>query len=171
LPSLEIIGDSGLDDTHRSMRVVEASQLFEGSVHEAEAVWYDTARWPRWVLGLAQVEQVSEGWPGVGAQVRWQSVPAGRGRVVEQVISYEPLSGQAVEVEDDSIRGRQTVSFSPQDANVAVALTLAYELKQRSPVMPLVDLLFIRRAMTRALEQTLSRFGAELEAARLPGVE
>ena len=40
------------------MRVVEASQLFEGTVHEAEALWYDTARWPGWVVGLAQVEGV-----------------------------------------------------------------------------------------------------------------
>src|SRR5437763_1299446 len=29
--------------------------------------------------------------------------------------------------------------------------------------MTLIDLLFIRRAMTRSLEQTLSRFGAELD--------
>jgi hypothetical protein len=36
--------------------------------------------------------------------------------------------------------------------------------------MRLVDMLFIRRAMTRALEETLARFGAELEAARRPGV-
>jgi hypothetical protein len=36
--------------------------------------------------------------------------------------------------------------------------------------MTLIDLLFIRRAMTRSLEQTLSRFGAELETARRRGV-
>ena len=60
----------------------------------------------------------------------------------------------------------QTVSFVPQDANVAVTLSLSYELKRRSPWMSLVDLLFIRRAMTRSLEETLSRFGAELGTAR-----
>jgi hypothetical protein len=36
--------------------------------------------------------------------------------------------------------------------------------------MRLVDLLFIRRAMTRSLEQMLSRFGAELGTARRPDV-
>jgi uncharacterized membrane protein len=97
-------------------------------------------------------------------------VPAGRGRVVERVLGYEPLGGQTVEVEDDSIHGRQTVSFSPENGKVAVVLSLSYELKQRSPVMRLVDMLFIRRAMTRALEETLARFGAELEAARRPDV-
>jgi hypothetical protein len=86
------------------------------------------------------------------------------------VLAYEPLSGQTVEVEDDSIRGRQTVSFAPENGKVAVVLSLSYELKRRSPVMRLVDVLFIRRAMTRALEEMLARFGAELEAARRPDV-
>ena len=95
------------------MRLVRASQMFEGSVKEAEWLWYDTARWPRWVADL------------------------------------------------DRVNG---------GAKVAVTLSLSYELKRRSPLMTLVDLLFIRRAMTRSLEQTLSRFGAELETARRRGV-
>jgi Polyketide cyclase / dehydrase and lipid transport len=152
------------------MRVVQAARVFEGSVSDAEALWYDTSRWPRWVVGLAEVERVSAPWPEVGGEARWQSGPAGRGRVSERVVSYEALSGQTVEVEDDSIRGTQTVSFTPDDDNVAVTLSLSYELKRRSPLLRLVDLLFIRRAMTRSLEQTLARFGAELGAARRPDV-
>ena len=152
------------------MRIVHASQVLEGTVHEAEAVWYDLARWPRWVPGLETVSVVGGQWPSAGAQVRWESGPAGRGRVLERVVEYEPLAGQTVEVEDDSIRGHQTVAFSAQEANVAVELSLAYELKQRSPLMRLVDVVFIRRAMTRALEQTLGRFGSELEAARASDV-
>jgi hypothetical protein len=152
------------------MRVAQASQTFDGSVHEAEAIWYETARWPSWVPGLERIEVVDGRWPRVGAEVRWQSVPAGRGRVVERVLEYEPLSGQTVEVEDDSIRGRQTVTFRPENGKVGVAISLSYELKQRSPLMRLVDVLFIRRAMTRALEQTIARFGAVLEAARRPDV-
>jgi hypothetical protein len=152
------------------MRVAQALRTFEGSVHEAEAAWYETARWPSWVPGLERVEEVSGAWPRVGAQVRWQSVPAGRGQVSERVVEHEPLSGQTVEVEDDSIRGRQTVAFTPEDGKVAVAISLTYELKQRWLLTPVVDMFFIRRAMTRALEQTLERFGAELEASRRPGV-
>lgn len=152
------------------MRVVQASQVFEGSVHDAESVWYDTARWPNWVLGLERVQSVAGGWPEAGGQVRWQSGPAGRGQVSERVVEYKPLSGQTAEVQDDSIRGTQTVSFVADDGNVAVTLSLAYELKRRSPLMRVVDLLFIRRAMTRSLEQTLSRFGAELGGARPPDV-
>ena len=152
------------------MRVVNASQVFEGSVHDAETVWYDTERWPRWIVGIARIQSVSGDWPEVGGQVRWQSGPAGRGDVSERVVSYEPLSGQTVEVQDDSIRGTQRVSFVPVETNVAVTLSLSYELKRRSPWMRLVDLVFIRRAMTRSLEQTLSRFGAELGTSRRPNV-
>jgi hypothetical protein len=152
------------------MRTAYASQTFAGSVHDAESLWFDTARWPQWVPGLGRVEGVSGGWPGVGGQVRWRSGPAGRGSVVERVSSYEPLGEQTVEVEDDSIRGSQTVTFTPEDGKVAVALRLSYELKRRSLLMPLVDLLFIRRAMVRSLEQTLARFGVELEASRRPDV-
>lgn len=148
------------------MRVVQASQTFEGSIQAAEELWYDTARWPRWIVGLDHVERVSGDWPAVGGQVRWRSGPAGRGQVSERVVRYEPLGGQTVEVRDDSIRGTQTVSYVNADANVAVTLSLSYELARRSPLMRLVDLLFIRRAMTRSLEQTLARFGAELGTSR-----
>ena len=98
--------------------------------------------------------------------MRWRSGPAGRGEVFERVVTYEPLRGQTVEVRDDSIHATQTVSFVPEDANVAVTLSLSYELTRRSPLMRLVDLLFIRRTMTRSLEQTLARFGAELGPSR-----
>ena len=144
--------------------------MVPGSVHDAEAVWYDTAGWPRWVVGLARIESVNGRWPAVGGQVLWESGPAGRGHVTERVLSHEPLSGQAVEVDDDSIRGTQTVSFAPEGDSVLVTLSLEYELKRRSPLMRLVDVLFIRRAMTRSLQDTLSRFGFELEAARRPDV-
>ncbi len=148
------------------MRVVSAVQIFPGSVHEAETLWYDTARWPSWVDGLDHVTEVEPRWPQLGASVTWQSGPAGRGRVVERVVAYEPLSGQTVEVQDDSIRGRQSVAFAPAEEAVEVMLTLAYEIRQRSLLTPLVDVLFIRRAFRASLDATLRRFGLELEAAR-----
>ena len=37
-------------------------------------------------------------------------------------------------------------------------LTLSYRLQRRSPVTPVVDLLFIRRAIASSLQTTLSRF-------------
>jgi hypothetical protein len=105
-------------------------------------------------------------WPQVGATVVWQSSPAGRGRVREQVVAYEVRRGQTVEVEDDSIEGWQEVSFTPVAEGVQIELRLKYRIKRRTPVTPLLEWLFVRRPMILSLTRTLERFGGELEASR-----
>jgi hypothetical protein len=147
-----------------SMRTVEVALTFEGSVPQAEARWYDTERWPRWVDECDHVLEVIGDWPNSGSKVIWQSGPAGRGRVTEQVVDYKPHRGLTLEVEDDSIRGRQSVMFAPEPPGVEVTLSLAYEIKRRSPVTRVVDLLFIKRAMAVSLERTVSRFGSALQS-------
>jgi uncharacterized membrane protein len=148
------------------MRTVRVALAFPASVHEAETCWYDTTRWPAWVDELARIVEVAGDWPRAGASVTWESGPAGRGHVIERVVAYQPLAGQTLEVRDDSIHGRQSVTFMPADGSVEVALGLDYEISERSIFTPLVDALFIRRAMERSLRTTLSRFGAELAAWR-----
>jgi hypothetical protein len=148
------------------MATVRATAQYPGPVYEAEACWYDTERWPVWVDQLARVISVEDGWPKAGGSVVWESGPAGRGRVHEHVVDYEPLTSQTVEVEDDSIAGTQIVTFTPNVDGVAVELALDYELKKRSPVTRLVDLLFIRRLMAGSLRSTLGRFGTALETSR-----
>ena len=148
------------------MASVRAAQGFSASVYEAQECWYDTSRWPQWIDGLQSVLEVDPRWPEVGACVVWESGPAGRGRVRERVVEHEPLRGQSVEVEDDSIRGRQRVVFEPAEGGVEVQLSLEYELKERSLVTSMIDTLFIRRAMASSLRATLLRFGAELEGTR-----
>jgi len=150
------------------MRTVEVKRTFAASVPEAEERWYDTAGWPRWVDECDRVLETSGAWPMAGATVVWQSGPAGRGRVTLRVVEYEPRRGQTLEVEDDSIRGRQSVAFTPEPPGVLVAFSLAYEIKRRSPITPVVDLLFIRRPMTMSLQRTIDRFGAGLQAASAP---
>jgi hypothetical protein len=150
------------------MRTVRVQQSFAASLPAAEAHWYDTGRWADWVDGLERVVAVEGGWPRVGATVSWRSGPAGRGSVTEHVLAHEPLQGQTVKVSDDSIRGEQTIAFTPEAPGVRVELSLAYAIRRRSPVTPVIDVLFIRRAMTASLEQTLSRFGASLESAHPP---
>ena len=152
------------------LATVRVTDSFECSVHEAETRWYDVARWPDWVDGLTRVVAVEREWPRLGASVTWESGPAGRGRVTERVIEYEPLAGQTVEVEDGSIRGTQRVEFDPGRNGVRIALTLSYSIKRRSPLTPLVDLLFVRRPMTISLTKTLERFGLALAASREPSV-
>jgi hypothetical protein len=149
---------------------VGVSESFSGSVHEAERCWYDTARWPMWVDELAHVISVEGDWPRLGSVITWQSGPNGRGRVTERVIGYEDLEGYTVEVEDDSIKGEQTVSFDPADDGVEVGLTLRYRIKKRTPLTPLIDTLFVRRIMITSLEKTLGNFGAVLAESRPPSV-
>jgi hypothetical protein len=139
---------------------------FPGSVHEAETLWYDTSRWVAWVEGLESVMTVDGDWPRTGATVVWESGPAGRGRVTERVVEYEALQGQTVAVQDDQIEGRQSVTFTPAGHAVQVELQLEYRIKKRSPITPVVDLLFVRNAMKASLRATLSRFGVELETVR-----
>ena len=150
------------------MRTVRVTQTLPGTVYEIEQRWYDTSRWAAWVEGLRRVVDVAGDWPGVGSSVTLDSGPAGRGHVVERVVAHEPLAGQTVAVDDASITGRQSVAFVPVDDGVEVALTLAYELKKRSLFTPVVDALFIRRAMTTSLATTLGRFCAEMGSRRAP---
>jgi hypothetical protein len=149
-----------------AMRPVEVTESFPGSVAEAERCWYQPERWPRWVDGCERIVSVDPGWPRPGTDLTWESGPAGRGRVSERVVEHEPLRGMTVEVADASIRGRQTVAFVPEGDEVMVQLALAYRLERRTPVSPLVDMLFIRRAMAASLQSTLHRFGVELQASR-----
>ena len=137
---------------------VTATIELPGRVYDAESCWYDLERWPQWVDGLARIVEVRGDWPQPGAEVIWESHPAGRGTVHERVTDYEPRSGQTSEVDDDSISARQSVSFEPRDDGVQVQLALEYTLKRRSPVGWLVDLVFIRRLMGASLGRTLDRF-------------
>ena len=90
--------------------------------------------------------------------------------MLEHVVAYEPLAGQTNEIEDDSIRGRQIVTFTPDQDSVRVTLTLEYEVRKRSVLTPVVDMLFIRGAQERSLSSTLARFASELAATRQPDV-
>jgi hypothetical protein len=137
-----------------------ASIEVPGLASEAEALWYDPVRWAAWVDGFGHVLELSEGWPAEGT-LQWISLPEGRGRVLETVTSYEPRAGQSLAVEDSRLRGTQRVEFTPGADAVEIALTLDYELKQRTPLTPLVDGLFVRREVAASLRRTLARFARE----------
>jgi hypothetical protein len=129
-----------------------------GPPDAAEALWYDTARWPSFIDGFGRLVKVEGDWPRAGSHVVWDSTPHGRGRVVERVVEHGPGAGQALEVEDPRLTGTQRVAFGALDDGTEVSLTLDYRLKQRNPLQPVVDLLFIRRALRDSLRRTLVRF-------------
>ncbi|HEV3001304.1 MAG TPA: SRPBCC family protein [Solirubrobacteraceae bacterium] len=139
----------------------------DGQISEAERLWYDLDRWPSFVDGFGHVAKREGDWPKAGARVVWESVPNGRGRVSERVTAYEVRVAQTVDVEDPRMTGTQTVSFAAAgDGRCSVTLELRYRLKQAGPLAPVVDALFVRRAVRDALRRTLSRFARELRADR-----
>ena len=133
---------------------------------EAEALWYDTTRWPTFIDGLHHIARLEGDWPHAGARVLWDSNPGGRGRVQERVTAYAAREGQTLEVEDEKIRGTQRVVFTPTETGVTVTLELRYELKDDKPLMPIVDLFFVRRPQRDSLIRTLRRFRTEVTAER-----
>jgi uncharacterized membrane protein len=136
----------------------------DAQLSEVEALWFDLRRWPSFVDGFAHVAREEDGWPAAGGRLVWDSTPRGRGRVVERVTSHVPGQGQAVELEDPRLRGTQEVRFTALQDGTAVAVQLHYRLKDRNPLTPLVDLLFIRRSVRDSLRRTLTRFARELNA-------
>ena len=85
--------------------------------------------------------------------------------MLETVTAYEPRAGQTLAVEDSRLRGTQRVAFTPgPDARRRSRSSLDYELKERAPLTPLVDLLFVRREIVASLRRTLARFARERRA-------
>jgi hypothetical protein len=148
------------------MAKVRISRDYEGSVSEAEALWYDVDRWAGFIDGFHHVDKQEGEWPHPGALVIWHSFPGGRGRVLEHVTSYAPRDGQTLEIEDEQVTGTRRVQFAALQGGVRVELSVAYELKDRSPAKRLADLFFIRRAFRDSLRRELVRFGTELESDR-----
>jgi hypothetical protein len=145
---------------------VRTSIAIAALASEAEALWYDTTRWPTFIDGLHHVARLEGDWPGAGARVLWDSKPGGRGRVQERVTAYAAREGQTLDVEDEKIRGTQRVSFTPTETGVMVALELQYALKERRTGIALFDLVFVRRPQRESLERTLRRFRTEVAAER-----
>ena len=135
-------------------RVAVSTRVPGATVGAARELWSDVRRWPTFVDGFGHVVRQEPGWPHTGSLV-WQSTPHGRGRVIEHA------DGR---VEDERLVGRQQVAFEPEGDGVEVTVVFEYELRDRTPVTPVVDRLFIRRAVRDALARTLRRYAIELEA-------
>lgn len=145
---------------------VRVSVDVPGPILGAEELWYDRDRWSSFIDGFGHVARIDAGWPAEGATLVWDSRPGGRGRVVERSVAYEVRSGQTAEVEDERLRGTQTIGFAALEDGVEVTLALEYQLKDSGPLRAVVDVLFIRRALGDSLRRTLARFARELAADR-----
>jgi Polyketide cyclase / dehydrase and lipid transport len=139
---------------------------------EALDLWLDTSRWPTFVDGYGAIDRLHERWPEPGAQAVWHSKPGGRGIVTEKVAELEPPSRVAVDVFDDQLTGRQTVTFEPDEeagSGSRVLVELDYKLNEGGPLRAIANFIFIRRALRDSIRRTLERFAVEAaEEAALP---
>ncbi|HEX8103597.1 MAG TPA: SRPBCC family protein [Solirubrobacteraceae bacterium] len=147
------------------MGIARATLVVDGPISAVEALWYEPDRWPSWIDGFGHVVRLDPGWPGPGAILDWDSRRGGRGRVQERVTAHEQRTGQTLAVEDTQLRGTQAVAFADAgEGAVQVTLSLEYSLKERTAFTPIVDRLFIRRAITASLQRSLARFARERAA-------
>ena len=144
------------------MRTAKAQTLVALEPGAARDLWADPRRWASFVEGFARVREASGDWPGEGAKLVWESIPAGRGRVTERVVEATERSF-TTEVFDDSLHGTQRARFEPEDDRTRVVVELDYDLTKYGPLKALADVIFIRRALRDSLRRTLSRFAVEAE--------
>ena len=136
---------------------VTASAIAPGPPADAEALWYDLTRWAAFVDGFAAVVERDPEWPRAGKLV-WRSTPHGRGTVHERVL--EP---GVSEFHDDKLTGTQRVEFAPHGEHTRVTLEMEYRIEEPTALTPIVDLLFVRRAIRDAMRRTVVRFARERE--------
>ena len=141
---------------------VTASAMAPGSPADAEALWLDLDRWATFMDGFAAVSSRDPAWPAEGSKLLWRSTPHGRGNVHERVTAR---SAHAYEVEfhDDKLTGRQRVEFAEHGEHTRVTLAMEYRIEEPNALTPIVDLLFVRRALRDALQRTVVRFARERE--------
>ncbi len=139
-------------------RISRSTQL-PGPIHAAEELWYDLNRRSGFVEGFGQVVKVEGGWPDVGGRVVWSTPAGGRGMVAEKVDWFEARTGQTLYVEDEELRGTQTVRFEPaSDGLVRVTLAFDWELKEGGPFK---DWVLVRRRVGEGMRRTLVRYRTE----------
>jgi len=149
------------------MRTVLVRRALAGAtVAEAQALWLDLHRWPSFVDGFGTVARIEGEWPRPGTRLIWDSLRDGRGRVVENVVSFEPGTSHETRVEDPQLTGTQAARFDDLDDGCLLTLELRYELKRPGFGGTVTDLFFVRHQLRESLRRTLARFAVELRADR-----
>lgn len=140
---------------------------------EVWELYTDPSRWPAWVDGFGSVIS-REGYPDPGGSVRWRSTPAGRGEVAETVLAAEPRRELRIGYRDPGSAGEVETSFemlpaaeAGGDRRTKVSVRHAYEISSGGPLKPVIDRLFVRSQMQRALDRSLAalKLAAEESAA------
>ena len=93
------------------MKAQSADHRGPGRISEAEALWYDTRRWPTFVDGFHHVAKASTAAGPARARSAWDSTPGGRGRVLEKVTTLRAARRPDRRGRGRAITGTQRVSF------------------------------------------------------------
>jgi uncharacterized protein YndB with AHSA1/START domain len=141
---------------------VSATVVIDASLAEVWDHYFDPAGWPMWVDGFGHVE-ASDGYPEAGGTLRWRSVSAGRGEVVERVLEHEPRRLHRIEYQDPESAGELSTRFRLGGGGTRVAQELDYRLERGGPLGWVTDRLFIRGQLQASLARSLARLKLEME--------
>ncbi len=148
--------------------VIEESVLVGASLAEAWDHYFDVGGWGEWVDGF-QAAVEAEGYPEAGGTLRWRSIPAGRGEVVERVLEHEHRRRHLIAFEDPAMVGELETRFAIEGDGVRVSQRLTYRLLDRGPIARLGRILFVKSQIRASMRRSLMAFRrASEEAAGLP---
>ena len=145
------------------MRIATAEREVALTPEAALRLWTNTARWPTFIEGFAHVVEHDAGWPAEGSRLVWESVPTGRGKVTEKVVTAPASDRFATRVFEQRLVGLQTLRAIESEGGARVELSLEYTLTKYGPLAAVADAIFIRRAVRDSLRRTLFRFAVEAE--------
>jgi len=141
---------------------VTDSVVVEASLAEAWDHYFNADGWAAWVDGFGRVE-ASSGYPEAGGSLRWTSIQAGRGEVIERVVEHLPRRLHRVSFEDPTSSGELRVSFAIEGRGTRVTQALDYRLRSRGPLARLTDLFFVRSQVRGSMRRSLERLKLEVE--------
>ena len=150
------------------MATIEESILVDASLAETWDRYFDPQGWSGWVDGF-RATIAADGYPQAGGELRWRSVPAGRGEVVERVLEHEDRRRHRVAFSDPGMEGELETRFQIEGEGTRVTQTLDYRVLDRGPIARLGAVLFVRSQVRASVQRSLSAFRrAAEEAAALP---
>ncbi|MDX6586228.1 MAG: hypothetical protein QOI31_701 [Solirubrobacterales bacterium] len=143
------------------MSVVEQEVVVAASLADAWDLYFEPRSWPDWVDSFGSVIEI-DGYPDAGGRLRWKSIPAGRGEVMEKVLEHEPRRKHRIEFADPSLAGEMTVTFAIEGDGTKIVASMDYRLLDRSAFARLGALLFLKAQLRGTLRRSLDAFAPEV---------
>jgi hypothetical protein len=141
--------------------VVEQEVVVGASLADAWDLYFEPRNWPDWVDSFGSLIEI-DGYPDAGGTLRWKSVPAGRGEVVEKVLEHEPRRKHRIEFADPSLAGQMTVTFAIEGEGTKIVAAMDYRLLDKSVFARLGALLFLKAQLRGTLRRSLDAFAPEV---------